>query len=608
MLDIKISKSVYLFLIVGLLILFSCGEKNNPVQPTDSEVIINPETKVLKQGTMQYVKHIAENEIVFESQANGISDLKTGNIIVSGEGRGLLRKVTSTEITQTEIKVQTEPAKLTDVFEQASININQQLKTDDFNNVTPLKKGVSFIEAKDDLFEFEIENLVLYDVDGNYETVSDQVTANGSLSVSNPKLQIEIDISSFSIKYLLFTGTMDQTSDLEINSEIKLIDINKEFEIVRLEGTPIVIFVGGIPIVLTPVFSVSVGFDVEAGTSVSTSVASVKQTAEYTAGIVYKKGNVVRVSDFSNQFDYNLPTVSVNCKLKGYAYPKFEILLYNFVSLYLKPVEYLEIDAEIYNNPWWELYAGFEVFIGIAVDVFNLFDIKYEYQVIEHKYVLADAGGPFYSPSYGLIAYYPFNGNVNDESEHQNHGIIHGASLTRDRFENPNKAFRFDGTDDYIEIPYTATNHPVNGITVVCWFKIDSLKGHQDIISTNQFGGYAIEFHDDNNLYWEIRIGSKYINLPISSSEVTLHTWHCVAGSYDGKIIKIYFDGILKNERIRQGSIHYAHKNTVLIGADAYEDKGPDPGFGYFKGIVDDIHIYNRVLTEGEIQALYHNN
>ena len=106
----------------------------------------------------------------------------------------MLRKVTSTEITQTEIKVQTEPAKLTDVFEQASININQQLNTDDFNNVTPLKKGVSFIEAKDDIFKFEIENLVLYDVDGNYETISDQVTANGSISVSNPKLQIEIDM------------------------------------------------------------------------------------------------------------------------------------------------------------------------------------------------------------------------------------------------------------------------------------------------------------------------------------------------------------------------------------------------------------------------------
>lgn len=72
--------------------------------------------------------------------------------------------------------------------------------------------------------------------------------------------------------------------------------------------------------------------------------------------------------------------------------------------------------------------------------------------------------------------------------------------------------------------------------------------------------------------------------------------------------MRIYFDGTLKNEWSQQGTTHYAHKNSALIGADAYEDRGPDPGFGYFKGIVDDIHIYNRVLTESEIQALYHNN
>lgn len=187
-----------------------------------------------------------------------------------------------------------------------------------------------------------------------------------------------------------------------------------------------------------------------ASVSNTASLLSTNQQAEFTAGIVSKKGNVIRVSDFSNQLDCDPPTIAVNCKIKGYVYPKFEILLYNFVSLYLKPVE---INAEVFNNPWWGLYAGFEVFIGIAVDMFNLFDIEHEYQVIEYKRLLADAGNPFYFPSHGLIAFYPFNANANDETDNQNHGIVHGASLTQDRFENPNKAFRFDGKDDYIEIP-----------------------------------------------------------------------------------------------------------------------------------------------------------
>jgi hypothetical protein len=45
----------------------------------------------------------------------------------------------------------------------------------------------------------------------------------------------------------------------------------------------------------------------------------------------------------------------------------------------------------------------------------------------------------------GLIAYYPFNGNANDESFNLNHGIVHDATLCPDRFGNLNSAYHFDG-------------------------------------------------------------------------------------------------------------------------------------------------------------------
>ena len=55
-------------------------------------------------------------------------------------------------------------------------------------------------------------------------------------------------------------------------------------------------------------------------------------------------------------------------------------------------------------------------------------------------------------PTDGLIAYYPFNRNANDESENGNHGTVYGATLTTDRFGNPDSAYSFDGVDDYIEV------------------------------------------------------------------------------------------------------------------------------------------------------------
>ena len=52
----------------------------------------------------------------------------------------------------------------------------------------------------------------------------------------------------------------------------------------------------------------------------------------------------------------------------------------------------------------------------------------------------------------GLVAYYPFNGNANDESGNGHNGTINSATLTSDRFGNPNSAYSFDGVNDYIDI------------------------------------------------------------------------------------------------------------------------------------------------------------
>jgi len=53
----------------------------------------------------------------------------------------------------------------------------------------------------------------------------------------------------------------------------------------------------------------------------------------------------------------------------------------------------------------------------------------------------------------GLAAYYPFNGNANDMSGHGYNGIVNGAKLSADRFGNPDAAYSFDGSGDFIEIP-----------------------------------------------------------------------------------------------------------------------------------------------------------
>ncbi len=60
---------------------------------------------------------------------------------------------------------------------------------------------------------------------------------------------------------------------------------------------------------------------------------------------------------------------------------------------------------------------------------------------------------PSYVPTNGLVGWWPFNGNANDESGNGNNGTVNGATLTADRFGNSSKAYNFDGVNDFIQSP-----------------------------------------------------------------------------------------------------------------------------------------------------------
>ena len=148
-----------------------------------------------------------------------------------------------------------------------------------------------------------------------------------------------------------------------------------------------------------------------------------------------------------------------------------------------------------------------------------------------------------------LVAYYPFNGNANDESGFNNHGSVSGATLVNDRFGNPNSAYYFDGTDDYARI----NNHPsLNNqkeITVNFWMSVNEFFGRE---------AYPIS-HGNWENRWKISISNNYIRWTVkttsairdldSSSPIVLNTYYCVTATYDGSIMKIYLNGEFQNEK-----------------------------------------------------------
>ena len=199
----------------------------------------------------------------------------------------------------------------------------------------------------------------------------------------------------------------------------------------------------------------------------------------------------------------------------------------------------------------------------------------------------------------GLVAYYPFVGNANDESGNGNHGTVHGATLTTDRNGYSNKAYHFDGVNDYISMGTTNNLRPEN-ITVGAWFKVDNFdfpnSSYWVIGNEKDFRGYAIlMFFDGSNHKWGTRITDGSIHDAIGTTIIEKNTWYYVAMAFDGSNAKVYVNGNLESS-ISAGKRKASWPFYVGVHV---------AGGAYFNGIIDDIRVYNRALTNEEIDALY---
>jgi hypothetical protein len=205
-------------------------------------------------------------------------------------------------------------------------------------------------------------------------------------------------------------------------------------------------------------------------------------------------------------------------------------------------------------------------------------------------------------PEPGL--YFNFNeGSGNyalDVSGNGNAGTMHGVS----RLENGGcgRAIFFNGINDYVEIPFSSQNHPSKEITVSLFFYTDSFEP-QVLISSYEDGGYRLGFDDGNDLWWTINLERRgEVSIPVQHEGISLHQWHQVTGTYDGQTLKVYLDGVLRNQLNATGSIHYEYNNYIMLGADAGVYNLTDLNCPqYFRGGLDEVRIYPVALTYGQV-------
>lgn len=183
--------------------------------------------------------------------------------------------------------------------------------------------------------------------------------------------------------------------------------------------------------------------------------------------------------------------------------------------------------------------------------------------------------------------------------------MVHGATLTADRFGRPDHAYRFDGVDDYIEVaPPPAFSS--TGVSVSAWVRSDprDFRGWTNCIVA-QDDGHDIEGQprrvfqlstDQGHIVWH-RMAC--LRDPMCKTRVRPGVWCHVVGVHDRGVNRLYADGILHDTVEHELWIH--DSQPMHIGR-----KGTAEPWFFFQGDIDDVRVYDRALNGDEILELLH--
>lgn len=206
----------------------------------------------------------------------------------------------------------------------------------------------------------------------------------------------------------------------------------------------------------------------------------------------------------------------------------------------------------------------------------------------------------------GLIAYYPFSsGSINDYSGN-NYNLTNPTTATSgtDRSGNPNCAFHFNATNgDFLKFtnPTFINNFQTIPFSISLWYKNEtSSSGNYELLigrDTNlhcpdTYGQWSVGLYDNRKPVFGINEHCLWWNI---SSNVATSAWRHIVVTCVGTNLKLYLNGVLTSQTVYTGC---STNNPTLNIGDLFLGKE-------FTGSLDDVLIYNRIISQNEINQLY---
>jgi len=316
-------------------------------------------------------------------------------------------------------------------------------------------------------------------------------------------------------------------------------------------------------------------------------------------------GREIRSTKQIGQSDYNvIRNYDALNNLKNVEYPGAEKVYYHYNDAgQIESVSEAETPPgdQSKASPWTMDDGPWSSVIQLCSSVFDNFIEPYVLGVGTAHADADSEGKESVSPTEltDLVGYWKLNeeegaSTASDTSGRGNHGEIIGATAG-----HPGKmagAFHFDGTDDYIRVDDSSSLNMTSRITLSALIRLESVEGNWRIMQKGQTDDQYRLLQENDVLKFDLEgVGT------LATSQIpALREWHHVVATYDGTYMRIYIDGAEAVSKSASGSIAVSDA-PLCIGSK----KPGSPEQDYFQGLMDEVKIWKRGLSVGEVENLF---
>jgi hypothetical protein len=172
-----------------------------------------------------------------------------------------------------------------------------------------------------------------------------------------------------------------------------------------------------------------------------------------------------------------------------------------------------------------------------------------------------------------------------------NHGYLTNTTFSPGKVA---QAFNLNGTNAFIQVPHSPSLNITNQISMLAWINPSSANAMARILDKHSAGGSDGYHLGVATNRMQVKVGSVLI---YGKTAIPLNTFTFVAATFDGSSLKLYNNGVLDTNHVSATTIP-TNFLALRIGADLAAASN-------FKGLIDEVMLFNRALTAAEIQSIY---